>query len=90
MPLDQNLLARLNSVVADTVAPAAADVDKNGEFPAQSIAALTDAGVLGATVPEEFGGGGAALDTASEVVAGHRSNHCSGNRISPWRRSCSR
>ncbi len=69
MPLDHTkLFALVDSAIEDVVAPNAAAVDKDGAFPEEAIGALAAAGVLGLTVPEEFGGGGGGLDAAAEVV----------------------
>ena len=61
-------LDALSRVITDVVAPAAADVDRLGTFPAASIAALGDAGILGLVSATEVGGGGAGLDTAASVI----------------------
>jgi alkylation response protein AidB-like acyl-CoA dehydrogenase len=58
----------LQRVVADVIAPAAADVDRSGAFPRPQIAALADAGLLALTVPEDAAGGGAGLRAAADVV----------------------
>lgn len=42
--------------VADELAPRAAEVDKNNEFPADLWRKFGDLGLLGITAPEEFGG----------------------------------
>ncbi|MBI2954887.1 MAG: acyl-CoA dehydrogenase family protein [Chloroflexi bacterium] len=39
-------------------APRAAHVDETGEFPWDNVAQMRDAGFLGMTIPEEYGGGG--------------------------------
>jgi isovaleryl-CoA dehydrogenase len=61
-------LDALSRVITDVVAPAAADVDRLGTYPAASIAALGDAGILGLVSATEVGGGGAGLDTAASVI----------------------
>jgi isovaleryl-CoA dehydrogenase len=42
----------------DRVRPMAADIDRNNEFPAELWVEMGDLGMLGVTVPEEFGGAG--------------------------------
>ncbi len=42
----------------DRVAPMAAEIDKNNQFPAELWREMGDLGLLGITVPEEFGGAG--------------------------------
>ncbi|HAT84974.1 MAG TPA: acyl-CoA dehydrogenase, partial [Rhizobiales bacterium] len=43
---------------ADELAPIAADIDKNDAFPRELWNKMGDMGLLGITVPEEFGGAG--------------------------------
>jgi isovaleryl-CoA dehydrogenase len=62
------VLDALPRVIADVVEPAALDVDRDGTFPAASIAALRDIGVLGFVSAPEVGGGGGALDGAAAVI----------------------
>lgn len=40
----------------DVVAPKAAERDETQEFPAEEVAAAADVGLLGMTIPEEYGG----------------------------------
>jgi alkylation response protein AidB-like acyl-CoA dehydrogenase len=52
----------------------AAAIDRNAEIPAEVVAGLGDLGVLGATVPQEFGGKGFsqyANTKIMEVIGGH-------------------
>ncbi len=55
-------------VIDEVVAPGAVTVDGRGEFPAAQLRALGAAGLLALTVPAEFGGGGAGLREAADVV----------------------
>lgn len=50
----------LSQIITDKVEPNAAQVDQSGTFPRAAVDALTTAGLLGLTVPAEFGGGGRA------------------------------
>jgi len=59
---------RLGSVIDDVVRPQAADVDVNGKFPRDAVAALGEQGILGLTIPEALGGGGGGLEEAADVV----------------------
>lgn len=56
------------AVLARDFAERAAEHDRDGSFPFENFAALRDAGLLGLTVPREFGGEGAGLVTACRVV----------------------
>jgi isovaleryl-CoA dehydrogenase len=58
----------LRRVIDEIVAPGAAAVDASGEFPRAGVEALGAAGLLALTVPAEYGGGGAGLREAAEVV----------------------
>ena len=67
------------------VKPIAAKIDRNHEYPAENIAKLFKLGVMGMTVPKEYGGQGAdqvsaaicteelarACASTSDIVAGH-------------------
>jgi isovaleryl-CoA dehydrogenase len=61
-------LDALSRVITEVIAPAAAEVDRTGAFPRQQIQALQEAGILGLTVPEAFGGGGGGVPEAAAVV----------------------
>ena len=58
----------LTHVIADVIAPAAAEVDRTGAFPRRQIEALQEAGILGLTVPTTHGGGGGGVPEAAAVV----------------------
>lgn len=48
-------------------APLADDLDKNPRFPAENVAAMAEAGLMGLNVPEEYGGAG--MDEICRVLA---------------------
>src|ERR1700722_12796656 len=50
-------LTAAESVARETLSVHAADVDRNARWPAESVAALAKAGLLGLTVPKPLGGG---------------------------------
>lgn len=52
---------------AENLAPIAGELDKEHKFPAEQIAALGELGMMGVSVPEEYGGSG--LDTISYAIA---------------------
>src|SRR3990172_621869 len=59
-------------VAREKVAPRAAELDETGEYPQDIFAAYRDVGLLGLTIPQEYGGSGAgflALALAVEEVA---------------------
>ena len=68
MPSQESYRDVLLRVIDEVVAPGAGAVDAAGEFPASQVSALGAAGVLALTVPAEFGGGGAGLREAADVV----------------------
>ena len=49
------------------VAPLAEELDREQRFPSELVAELAELGLMGMTVPEEYGGGGA--DTVSYAIA---------------------
>jgi short/branched chain acyl-CoA dehydrogenase len=51
----------------ERVAPAAEKLDREGRFPYELVAELGELGLMGMTIPEEFGGAGA--DTVSYAIA---------------------
>lgn len=54
---EQEMIVKMaRDVVTDIIAPRAAEVDEKGEYPAQNIRILNELGLMGLTVPEEYGG----------------------------------
>ena len=60
--------AAVSSVIQDVVAPRSEQVDRGGEFPAEGVAALGKAGVLGLLSSPEVGGAGGSLADAAQVI----------------------
>lgn len=58
----------LASVISETIAPAAAELDRSGSYPRPALDALAAAGILGLMSSPEVGGGGGSLGDAAEVV----------------------
>jgi len=66
-------------IARQKVAPRAAELDESGEYPHDIFAVFAEAGLLGLTIPEAYGGSGAgflALALAVEETAKH-DNACS-------------
>ena len=57
----KQLQASARKLAERVIQPRAAEVDRTEEYPWDNVAALTKAGFMGMTIPEEFGGGGASL-----------------------------
>ena len=51
----------------ERVAPAAEELDREGRFPYELVAELAELGLMGMTIPEEYGGAG--TDTLSYAIA---------------------
>lgn len=66
-PISPYLVA-LEQVIADVVAPAAAEIDQTGAFPRAALDALGAAGLLGLICAAEVGGAGQAHRAATLVV----------------------
>lgn len=58
----------LDQIIHDVIRPQAAHVDQSGEFPAEGIRALGQAGFYGLSVPAELGGCGASATEISSVI----------------------
>ena len=64
----RELREHARTLATKKIAPRAADVDRNEEYPWDNVAVLTEAGYMGMTIPEEYGGLGLTyLDTALVV-----------------------
>jgi isovaleryl-CoA dehydrogenase len=58
----------LSAVIERTVGPQAAEIDRTGAFPRDSVQALGDAGLLGLLSAPNVGGGGESLAAAAQVI----------------------
>jgi alkylation response protein AidB-like acyl-CoA dehydrogenase len=58
----------LERTIADTVAPSASEVDRDGVFPRRNIEALAREGLLGLLSATDVGGAGLGLREAAEVI----------------------
>jgi alkylation response protein AidB-like acyl-CoA dehydrogenase len=66
-PEHELLRETVRQFALDRVAPVAAELDRDERFPYELVAELADLGVMGMTIPEEYGGGG--TDTISYALA---------------------
>ena len=64
-----SLLETVREVVRDRVAPRAANIDREGVFPEDIRQLFAEVGLLGLTVPEAYGGFGAEMELALDVIA---------------------
>ena len=56
---EQKLLQKMMADFTEKeVKPIAGDTDRNSEYPAETVEKLFDLGVMGMTVPKEYGGAG--------------------------------
>lgn len=64
---DQNSIREMVREFAEKeIRPLADEIDKTGRFPAETIAALAEMGIMGLNIPEEYGGAG--MDEISKVL----------------------
>ncbi|MBL7715917.1 MAG: acyl-CoA dehydrogenase family protein [Bdellovibrionales bacterium] len=63
----QLLIDQVKSFAQKVIAPKAKELDETGRFPTEIVAQLSEMGLMGMMVPEEFGGSG--MDTVSYAMA---------------------
>ena len=66
--METNWVGVAEAVAEAALARHAADVDERGRWPAEGIAALAEAGLLGLTVPRDLGGPGEGPRTFAAVT----------------------
>jgi alkylation response protein AidB-like acyl-CoA dehydrogenase len=66
-PEHELLRDTVRQFATDRVAPVAADLDREKRFPYELVAELAELGLMGMTIPEEYGGAG--TDTLSYAIA---------------------
>lgn len=65
---EQRLLSdAVREFVHKELAPIAAELDREGRFPAELLRRASELGLMGITIPEQYGGSG--MDTVSYVIA---------------------
>lgn len=62
------LQARARALATDVIAPRAAEIDRSESYPWDNVRALTGAGFMGMTIPEEYGGAGLGFIDAVLVI----------------------
>src|SRR5690348_4537468 len=67
-PEQQKIVDNVKKVADEAIGPKAADIDQNGSFPRAGVTALGQAGLLGLTVPKEFGGMGEGMRTMAAAL----------------------
>jgi acyl-CoA dehydrogenase len=69
MPVTSLTLDQRAAAAADVAAQHAADVDAAARFPSEAVEVLRTSGLLGASVPVEWGGEGASLGELARIAA---------------------
>lgn len=64
---DAGALDAAAAVAARVTRPSAGDVDRDARFPAETFAALREAGLLRALIPERYGGLGCSVDAVARM-----------------------
>ena len=73
---EQKLLRKMvRSFAENEVAPLAEEIDRTGRFPAETIAKMTELGLMGLNVPKEYGGQGLP-DTCKIIVVSELAKAC--------------
>ena len=71
----EELVRRASVIGADLLGPKAAETDQTEEYPWYAVEALKGAGLLGLTIPKEYGGVGGSLSDAIAVIV-EIAKHC--------------
>lgn len=77
---DDSFQTEARRIGGEVAATWAEEVDQQGRFPAETVAALRTSGLLGALVPREHGGGGADVAAMSRAVAA-LAEHCASSAL---------
>ncbi len=86
MVMDNAVKPRSDSAIRDEVAKLCArfpgaywrELDTKRAYPSEFVAALTEAGYLGALIPEQYGGAGLGLAEAAEILETIHAEGCNG------------
>ena len=63
----EEIVSKAREIAEGVIATHAADVDRKSRFPNEAIQALGEAGLLGLTVPAEYGGMGQGMRTTVTI-----------------------
>ncbi len=67
-PTQLDLQNRARDLANTLIAPRAAEIDRNEQYPWENVAALNEAGFMGMTIPREYGGQGLSFLDAVLVI----------------------
>ena len=67
-PAQEALQAKARRLAQEVFAPRAAEIDRSEAYPWENVAALRSEGLVGLTIPKEFGGGGLGYLEAALVI----------------------
>ena len=67
-PSARELQLTARRIAEDVIAPRAAEVDRAEAYPWDNVTALRDAGLLGYTIPREYGGSGGSFLDAVVII----------------------
>jgi alkylation response protein AidB-like acyl-CoA dehydrogenase len=67
-PEERQIVGALRDFLQAEVAPGAAERDRTGEFPMEIVKKLGELGVMGANVPEQYGGAGLTTRAFTRIV----------------------
>ena len=79
-PTAEEFVATAARIGRDVLAAHADDVDQQSRFPQEAIAAMRDAGMMGALIPVELGGFGLSVETVSRAIT-ELGRHCSSSAM---------
>ncbi|HUB15186.1 MAG TPA: 3-sulfinopropanoyl-CoA desulfinase [Acetobacteraceae bacterium] len=67
-PAQQQLRSQARHLAESVIAPRAAETDRTEEYPWDNVAALREAGLMGYTIPQQYGGNGGSYVDAAIII----------------------
>ena len=55
---EKEILALIRDFAVNEIKPHAAEIDASGQYPAELVARMSELGIMGLPIPEEYGGAG--------------------------------